>query len=144
MYVFGLTRICVCMVLKVFRHTMICVCFVCIWACQDMCLYVLRRARICVCLYVFGLIRIYVCMYSGVPGYVFVCIWVYQDMCLCVFVRSCIFSTEIEVGIRKYPTELYIRTKPFPPATDSYTDSHPRYTFDATWHYASPPLNQTQ
>ena len=39
-------------------------------------------------------------------------------------------TNTFEVGIRKYPTELYIRTKPFPPATDSYTDSHPRYTFN--------------
>ena len=34
------------------------------------------------------------------------------------------------MGIRKYPTELYICTKPFPPASDSYTDSHSRYTLN--------------
>ena len=40
------------------------------------------------------------------------------------------FYFEFEVGIRKYPSQLYIRTKPFPPASDSYTDSHLRYIFN--------------
>ena len=45
-----------------------------------MCLYVFRRARICVC------------MYLGVPGYVFVCIKEWLDMCFYVFMcgRICV------------------------------------------------------
>ena len=52
-------------------------------------------------------------------------------------------SFKIEVGIRKYPSQLYIRTKPFPPASDSYTDSHLRYIFNVALHCANPPLKQT-
>jgi hypothetical protein len=43
---------------------------VCIWTCQDMCLCVFGRARICVCVYL------------DVQGYVFVCILTCQDMCV--------------------------------------------------------------
>ena len=45
-----------------------------------MCLYVFRRARICVCVYL------------GVAGYVFLCIYVWQDMCVYVFrgARICV------------------------------------------------------